>query len=91
MAIDTDLLYYKQLDIKMKSPRSNFGSIYHNSKLFICGGYNGKENINTFEVFEKESKCWADLPKMLTRRKEFSMVLGVNNNIYILGGSDDKE
>ena len=91
MIINTEHLSCRQLDVKLKTPRSNFGSIYLQSKLYICGGFNGKENLNSFEVFEKENKCWIDLPKMLSRRKEFSMVLGINKNIYVLGGSDDKE
>jgi hypothetical protein len=80
-----------ELDFRLKYPRSNFGSVYVNYTIYVCGGYNGKEVLNNFEYFDKKNKRWIDLPKMPTKRREFSLIYGPNNCIYAIGGSDDKE
>ncbi len=81
----------RKLYFKLKSPRSNFGSEYIDSGLFIAGGFNGKEIVNNFEVFDKKLKTWSDLNKMPYKKKDFSFVAGTDKNIYAIGGTDDKE
>lgn len=80
-----------RLDFKLKIPRSNFGAVYNDLKLFVAGGYNGRDALNNFEYFDKRSKKWVDLPKMINKKKEFSMIMGSDNKIYCLGGSDERE
>ena len=77
----------------MKSPRSNFGSTFLNSKLYIAGGFNGKEVVNNFEYYHKKHKKWKELIKMPYKKKDFCLVtdLGITKNIYVIGGIDDKE
>jgi hypothetical protein len=81
----------KRLEIKMKFPRINFGVVYVNNKLYVAGGSNGKDVLNNFEYFEKRSRIWCDLPKMQNKRREFGMIIGPDNCIYVIGGSDEKE
>jgi influenza virus NS1A-binding protein len=80
-----------ELDFKLKYARSNFGAVYVNYTIYVCGGFNGKEVLNNFEYFDKKTKRWIDLPKMTTRRREFSLIYGPDNCIYAMGGSDEKE
>jgi hypothetical protein len=81
----------RKLDIKMKHPRINFGVVYVNSKLYVAGGFNGREVLNNVEFFDQRNKMWIDLPKMLFKRREFCMVFGLDNFLYSIGGSDEKE
>jgi len=89
--LSTDDQNIVRLDFKLKIPRSNFGALYLDYKLFVAGGYNGRDALNNFEYFDKKTKKWIDLPKMLNKKKEFSMILGPDKNIYCLGGSDERE
>lgn len=89
--LNTEENSLKKLDFKLKTPRSNFGSVYINSKLYIAGGFNGKEVVNNFEYFDKKLKTWNDLAKMPYKKKDFCLVIGLNKNIYVLGGLDEKE
>ena len=36
--------------------------------LYICGGYDGREYLNTSECFDVKSGTWAHLPPMAQRR-----------------------
>lgn len=89
--LSTDEQNLVRLDFKLKIPRSNFGAVYFQYKLYVAGGYNGRDALNNFEYFDKKSKKWIDLPRMFHKKKEFSMILGPDNNIYSLGGSDERE
>jgi len=89
--LSTDEQSIVRLDFKLKISRSNFGAVYHEYKLFVAGGYNGRDALSSFEYFDKKTKKWVDLPKMFNKKKEFSMILGPDNNIYCLGGSDERE
>lgn len=89
--LNTNEQTIRKLEIKMKHPRTNFGVLYMNSKLCVAGGFNGRDVLNNVEFFDQRNKMWIDLPKMLFKRKEFAMVSGIDNCIYSLGGSDEKE
>lgn len=89
--LSTDDLNFVRLDFKLKIPRSNFGAVYLDYKLYIAGGYNGRDALNNFEYFDKKLKKWIDLPKLLGKKKEFGFILGADKNIYCIGGSDERE
>ena len=89
--LSTDDQNLVRLDFKLKFPRCNFGAVYFEYKLYVAGGYNGRETINNFEYFDKKSKKWVELQKMNNKKKEFSMILCSDNNIYCVGGSDERE
>ena len=80
----------KKLKNKLKTQRYSFGSAYINSCLFVLGGFNGKEVVNSNECFSKQTSKWEELQKMRVKKKEFSCVL-VDKNLFIIGGSDEKE
>jgi hypothetical protein len=80
-----------RLEIKLKYPRSNFGAVFVNNTIYVCGGYNGKDVLNNVECFDRRTKKWIDLPKMSSKRKELCLVVGPNSHIFAIGGSDEKE
>jgi influenza virus NS1A-binding protein len=81
-----------KLEIKLKQAKCEFSAVYSNAnKLYICGGFNGRDVLNNFEYFDFSNKRWIELPRMNIRRREFSIIIGVDNCIYAIGGSDDKE
>lgn len=91
-----DLLNIKEknlsrLSIKLKQSILNFGAVYINSKLYISGGSNGRESLSNFGYFDKMNKTWVEMPRMLYKRKEFSLIVGPDSCIYAIGGADDKE
>jgi hypothetical protein len=92
--LNLDEMAIKRLDVKLKSNRANFGSVYFNNRLFVAGGNSGKETLNTlnsFDYFDKKTKNWNELQKMIYRRKEFCLMVGPDNHMYALGGTDEKE
>ena len=98
--INLHSLEKKKFEYKLKQPKCNFGivlldsdfgSIEKNKLIFIGGGYNGLEVLNSFEYFDFKLIKWVDLPVMPTKRKEFSMLLGIDGLIYFIGGVDEKE
>lgn len=88
---NVEALTIDKLDFKMKSPRTAFGGAYVLSKLFICGGFDGKCVLDNFEFFDKKTKKWFELPRMLHKRKDFSMISTPDNSMYVIGGQDDKD
>lgn len=89
--LDFEEMSLKRLEIKLKQAKISCGSIYWDGKLYVCGGFNGRDVLNNFEYFDKKKKLWVDLPKMLTRRKDFYAVLSPENVLFVIGGIDDKE
>lgn len=86
-----DLNTLIKLDVRLKTPRSNLGVLYSESKLYVMGGFTGKEVVNNFELFDKNSKSWAELPRMPYKKRDFCAVMGLNKNIFVIGGSDERE
>lgn len=91
-----------KLNIKLKQPKCNFGSIIlekENEKssqikikvMFIGGGYNGMDVLNYFEFYDFTLEKWFELPNMPIKRKEFGMILDNYGMIYFIGGVDDRE
>jgi len=55
--------------------------------IYILGGYNGKEYLNTVERFDPVTKKWTTLKPMNTSRGTFAAVVSPNfNYIYVIGG-----
>lgn len=91
LSFDTCEESIRSVNNKLKSPRVLFGAVYSNSKLYVAGGFNGKDTLNTLEYYSKNSGKWEDLGKMRFKRKELCMELALDGCLYVMGGSDDKE
>lgn len=80
-----------KLDFKLKQPKCGFGGAFVLGKIFICGGTNANNVLDTFEYFDVKKKRWKDLPKMNKKRKDFSCLSTPDNSIYVIGGVDEKD
>ena len=57
-----------------------------NSKVFIAGGWQGKEVISSCEVYDPSTDEWQLIPSLRVPRYDASMVC-VQGKLYVLGGS----
>lgn len=46
----------------MQEPRHLAAATVINDKIFVCGGHDGKSNLDTVEYFDPASKSWFYLP-----------------------------
>jgi len=90
----TGILKYKQSDLpKMPgTPRSSFGSIYHNGKIYVVGGHQGAEHTYPPEsftgrmtAFDTKTNTWENLASRLNPCHGFQ-VAAYGNYIYAFGG-----
>jgi influenza virus NS1A-binding protein len=55
--------------------------------IYVLGGYNGREYLNTMERYEIFSGKWSEVRPMNTSRGTFSAIVSQNcNYIYAIGG-----
>lgn len=47
---------------------------FYADKIYITGGFNGQECMNTAEVYDPETNQWTLLPNMRTRRSGVSCI-----------------
>ncbi len=90
----TGVLKYKQNDLpKMPgTPRSSFGSIYHNGKIYVVGGHQGAEHTYPPEsftgrmtAFNTKTQTWENLAPRINPCHGFQ-VAAYGNFIYAFGG-----
>lgn len=72
--------------------RSSFGSVAHNSKVYIAGGHQGPEHtypkesfLDTLQVYDTQTQTWTTLTPMNEAKHGFQMA-AYNNYIYVFGG-----
>ena len=71
----------------MPTSKEVFGATAIGKKIYVCGGYIGKEDSNLMEVFDCEHNTWSELAPMPSKRREHGMTT-LNGNIYVTGGYD---
>lgn len=54
-------------------------------KIYVTGGFNGQECLNTSEFYTPETNSWTMLPTMLSRRSGVSCVAH-QGFVYVIGG-----
>ena len=55
--------------------------------LYILGGYNGKDYLNSVHRFDYSSRSWSKVKSMNSSRGTFSSIVSPNCNfIYVIGG-----
>ncbi|KAI1289869.1 Influenza virus NS1A-binding -like protein [Halotydeus destructor] len=86
-----DTLVNKQDDIvqvaPMTSARCAAGTACLQGKLFVCGGYDRGECLNSVEQYDLESNSWKALASMKNARGRFDIAV-VSDRVYAIGGSD---
>ena len=61
------------------------GGMDREPKVLIAGGWNGRENLNSVEMFSLLNATWTPLKPMKESRQEASSVVW-NNQIFVMGG-----
>ena len=61
------------------------GGMDREPKVLIAGGWNGRENTNSVEMFSLSNATWTPLQPMKERRSRQSSVVH-NNQIFVMGG-----
>ena len=65
---------------------------FFDNYVFLLGGYNGTQSIDTVERYDFVTKKWDDMKPMLTRRTSLDSVLLIDNiykkdsYIFVVGG-----
>lgn len=68
----------------MPTPRTEFGVVTVNNKIYAIGGYSGSV-LRTVEEYDPATDTWTRKADMPTARRQL-VVTTVNNRIYAIGG-----
>jgi len=66
----------------MKYSHWNHSMIAKNGKIYVIGGYNS----NKCEVYDIEKKIWSELPDLISKERQKSMLFIDKNNLYCFMG-----
>ena len=66
----------------MKYSHWNHSMIANNGKIYVIGGYNS----NKCEVYDIEKKTWNELPNLISKERQKSMLFIDKNNLYCFMG-----
>jgi len=89
---DNDIIIWKKKHLpKNKVGRCCHTTIFHDNYVYLIGGYNGTNSLNSVERYDFLTKTWNDVTSMRERRTSCDSVLYVDNVnkescIFILGG-----
>jgi N-acetylneuraminic acid mutarotase/Tol biopolymer transport system component len=74
------------------NPRSSFGTVTHNGKLYMCGGHQGAEHTyppesftDTFLVYDAETNAWKELAPRPVKAHGYQLA-AYGNYVYAFGG-----
>ncbi|MBN3274395.1 KLD8A protein, partial [Polyodon spathula] len=71
---------------RMPTPRYDTTTFVQGSKIYVLGGRQSKRSVVAFEAFDMESRSWAPLPSIPSRRAYSGLVLDEGGRLYCLGG-----
>lgn len=71
----------------MHIQRSDACAAALHDKIYIVGGFNGREIYNSAEVFDVEANQWTYIRSMSKPRTGVSLI-SFRNSLYALGGFD---
>lgn len=71
----------------MPTPRSRFGLIVINDKIYAIGGLNNGTYLNSNEKYDPKTNSWTTLTPMPTPRSNFAITTH-QNKIYITAGTN---
>lgn len=69
----------------MHRQRSDASAAVLHDKIYIVGGFNGLEVLNSAEVFDVETNQWSNIHAMISPRSGVSLV-AFRDSLYALGG-----
>jgi N-acetylneuraminic acid mutarotase len=76
------------LKSSMPTPRTVFGIVEYQGKIFVIGGTNSDgTNVNVNEVYDPSNDTWTTLAPMPTARTGIE-ANAVNGKIYVMGGEN---
>merc|ERR550517_2045932 len=71
----------------MAEKRRGAGAVVHDGKIYIAGGCNGADYLDSAEMFDPTSNTWVCLPKMKKKRGGVCCAI-FEDKLYALGGCD---
>merc|ERR1719419_2160589 len=71
----------------MNTVRSGAGVCALGNQIFVMGGYDGTNQLNTVERYDVETDTWSFAASMRHRRSALG-VTALHGRIYVLGGYD---
>lgn len=71
----------------MRLPRSDASAVVHNSRMYVCGGYDGLNVHNSVEYFNEVLGVWLFAPPMQLRRSGLASV-SYRGHLTVIGGFD---
>ncbi|KAK6016774.1 kelch repeat protein [Ostertagia ostertagi] len=71
----------------MLSKRCRLGATTLNGKIYVCGGYDGAQFLNSVECFDPVTMRWSPVTPMNIKRSRVSLVSNANS-IYAIAGYD---
>lgn len=74
---------------RMKRGRTRTSAGFHNSKLYVAGGYDSTY-MNSVEIFDPEHGDWKDGPTLQKARAD-AAVVSCSGELFVLGGFNGKE
>jgi len=69
----------------MHRQRSDASAAALHDKIYIVGGFNGQEVLDSAEVFDVETSQWTNIDSMISPRSGVSLV-AFRDSLYALGG-----
>lgn len=78
MFVYRKFILYKILFITLLSP----------SQIYICGGFNGEESLQTGECYDPETNQWTMIASMGTHRSGLGVVAYVGHVYVVSAGSN---
>lgn len=69
----------------MHCQRSDASATSLNDIIYICGGFNGIECLNSCESYSAETNQWTIITPMRNRRSGVSCI-GYHSSVFVIGG-----
>lgn len=73
--------------VDLPEARSGFALVGFEGKIYVLGGWNGKQVTNSVFSYSQAQKAWRNEPPLNTARQEFATVV-LDNRFLIAGGND---
>ncbi|XP_043944885.1 kelch-like protein 10 [Protopterus annectens] len=89
-AYDTHVDMWVDVTSEGESPRANHGVAYLKGYMYIIGGTDGENYLNTVRCFNPIKKTWQEVAPMHSRHCCLSVTV-LNNFIYAMGGFDGQK
>ena len=78
---------YSNVDIR--TDRRYFGFVYYLNNIFIVGGWNGRQPLNSIEVYDPVTKTQALSPIKMNEARSYHGVVVYKKKLFVFGGQDE--